>query len=344
VEALRYGSNVRESVRFAVRELAGRGQVASYRLRLSGLRCFVRHDGHDAWVLHEIFGKCVYAVPRPVVAVLGGAEQGPRVVDVGGHLGFFGLYVLSCFPAARITSFEPDPENAALLERTVQVNGLGSRWEVVRAAAFTSPTRVSFVAGLGERSHLTAAGDRNAMTVDAVDLFERLDAVDLLKLDIEGGEWAILADARFLDLSAPAIVLEYHSHQCPKPDPECAATMRLVEAGYEVISAAETPPPQPVGLLWALGAAATGRSREHSEGLRAYDASQNAPTEGPLLDRANRPRRDADGQDTRRHVVADPAPCAEDRVVPDGYRGQDGGAGADVAAPADRHRSNDAAA
>jgi hypothetical protein len=152
VEALRYGSNVHESVRFALRELAGRGQVASYRMRTSGLRCFVRHDGHDAWVLHEIFGKRAYAFPPQVAAVLGGAEQGPRVVDVGGHLGLFGLYVLSSFPTARITSFEPDPENAALLERTVRANGLGSRWEVVRAAASTSAARVSFVAGLGERS------------------------------------------------------------------------------------------------------------------------------------------------------------------------------------------------
>jgi FkbM family methyltransferase len=254
VEALRYGSNVHESVRFALREVAGRGQVASYRIRTSGLRCFVRHDGHDAWVLHEIFGKRAYAFPPQVAAVLGGAEHGPRVVDVGGHLGLFGLYVLSCFPTARIISFEPDPENAALLERTVRANGLGSRWEVVRAAASTSPARVSFVAGLGERSHLAANGDRDAMTVNAVDLFERLDGVDLLKIDVEGGEWTILADSRFLAIPAPAIVLEYHSHLCPEPDPERAATIRLIEAGYEVMPAAGASLTQPVGVVWGLPA------------------------------------------------------------------------------------------
>jgi FkbM family methyltransferase len=208
VEALRYGSGVHESVRFALRELAGRGQVASYRIRTSGQRCFVRHDGHDAWVLHEIFGKRAYAFPPQVAGVLGRADGGPRVVDVGGYLGLFGLYALSCFPTARITSFEPDPENAALLERTVRANGLGSRWEVVRAAASTSPGRVGFVAGLGERSHLAAAGNPDAMTVNAIDLFDRLDGVDLLKIDIEGGEWAILADTRFLAITAAAVVLE----------------------------------------------------------------------------------------------------------------------------------------
>jgi FkbM family methyltransferase len=272
VEALRYGSGVHGSVRFAVRELAGRGQVASYRLRASRLRCFVRHDGHDAWVLHEIFGKHAYGFPPQVAGVLGGAEQGPRVVDVGGHLGLFGLYILSRFPAARITSFEPDPENAALLERTVRANGLGSRWEVVRAAAATSPARVGFAAGLGERSHLTAAGELDAITVDAVDLFDRVGGADLLKLDIEGGEWAILADRRCLEMPAAAIVLEYHSHLCPEPEPERAARTRLVEAGYEIISSVETSPTQPVGVIWALRAAATGRSRDHPEASHAYVA------------------------------------------------------------------------
>jgi FkbM family methyltransferase len=274
VEALRYGSSVHESVRFALRELAGRGQVASYRIRPSGLRCFVRHDGHDAWVLHEIFGKRTYAFPPHVAAVLERADPGPRVVDVGAHLGLFGLYLLTCFPAALITSFEPDPENAALLERTVRANGLGSRWEVVRAAASTSPARVGFVAGLGERSHLAAADDCGAMTVNAVDVFERLDGVDLLKLDIEGGEWTILADARFLTVRAPAIVLEYHAHLCPEAEPERAAKTRLGEAGYEVMPGADESPAQPVGVLWALRAVATERSRDHYQAPHASAASQ----------------------------------------------------------------------
>jgi FkbM family methyltransferase len=274
VEALRYGLNVRESVRFVLRELAGRGQVASYRIRESGLRCFVRHDGHDAWVLHEVFGKQAYAVAPRLAAVLARAGKSLHVVDVGAHLGLFALYILGRYPTARITSFEPDPGNAALLERTVRANGLGPRWEIVRAAASTASERVGFVAGRRERSHLAAAGDRDAMTVNAVDLFDWLEDVDLLKIDIEGGEWRILADARFLTLSAPAIVLEYHSHLCPEPDPERAARLRLVGAGYEVTAAADAVLTPEVGVLWALRAAATGRSHDRPEAPRASAASR----------------------------------------------------------------------
>jgi FkbM family methyltransferase len=264
VEALRYGLNVRESLRFALREVAGDGRVASYRLRSSGLRCSLRHDGHDAWVLHEVFGKRAYAPPPRVAGLLACAGESPRIADVGAHLGLFGLYVLSSCPAARITSFEPDPDNAALLERTVVANGLRSRWKIVRAAASAASGRVGFVAGLGERSHLATARDRDATTVDAVDLFDWLDGVDLLKIDIEGGEWTILADPRFLAIPARAIVVEYHSHLCPEADPERAATNRLVEAGYTVISAADASLTRDVGVLWAFRAAPTGRTRGRS--------------------------------------------------------------------------------
>ena len=239
---------------------------------MSGLRCFVRHDGHDAWVVHEVFEKRAYALPPRVAGVLARPGQSPRVVDVGGHLGLFGLYILGCFPAARITSFEPDPENAALLERTVRANGLAHRWEIVRAAASTASARVGFVAGLGERSHLAEVGDAEATMVDAVDLFDWLDEVDLLKIDIEGGEWPILADVRFLGMEAPAIVVEYHPYRCPEPDPKLAATRRLVEAGYEVISAGEVSSSPDLGVLWALRAPATGRSRARSGALRASAA------------------------------------------------------------------------
>jgi FkbM family methyltransferase len=208
-----------------------------------------------------------------VAELLTDARESPRVIDVGAHIGLFGLYIRSCCPTARITSFEPDPKNAALLERTVSANELGDSWEIVRAAASTASARVGFVAGLGERSHLAEAGAQAAVTVDAVDLFDRLDGVDLLKVDIEGGEWSILADARFLTIPARAIVVEHHAYLCPEPDPERAAAVRLAEAGYEVVSADASLTPE-VGVLWALRASATGRSRGRSGAPPASVASE----------------------------------------------------------------------
>ena len=43
-----------------------------------------------------------------------------------------------------------------------------------------------------------------------VDVFPYLAAADLVKIDIEGSEWEILADARFAGIAARVLVLEYH--------------------------------------------------------------------------------------------------------------------------------------
>ena len=43
---------------------------------------------------------------------------------------------------------------------------------------------------------------------------------DLVKIDIEGGEWPILTDPRFAQLPTPALVIEYHPAGCPGPDPQ----------------------------------------------------------------------------------------------------------------------------
>jgi FkbM family methyltransferase len=254
IEALRHGRHVRESVRFAVRELRGGGRRA-YRLRSCGLTVHLRHNGHDAWVLHEVFGKHAYVPPAEAAAALSAAGDAPRVVDVGAHVGSFGLWIAGRHPHATITAFEPDPGNAELLERTIAANGAGGRWEVIRAAAATERGELRFAAGHGERSHAAEDGE-DAITVPAVDLFERLDGADLMKLDIEGGEWPILSDPRLPAAGPGVIALEYHAHLCPEPDPRAAATDRLRAAGYEVLAVEEASLTDEVGMLWAWRAGA----------------------------------------------------------------------------------------
>jgi len=107
-------------------------------------------------------------------------------------------------------------------------------------------------------SHLAAlSGEQeNVIAVAARDVFPHLAGTDLLKMDIEGGEWALLFDERFGTVLPRAIVLEYHSGGCPGANPKKAARERLTELGYRVkLPASEnTPDEAPFwgrGLLWA---------------------------------------------------------------------------------------------
>jgi hypothetical protein len=73
--------------------------------------------------------------------------------------------------------------------------------------------------------------------VPAVDVFEHLADADLVKLDIQGSEWAILADPRLVAIPARAIVLEYHPRLAPSAAPHEDAVRLLRSAGFRTSSA-----------------------------------------------------------------------------------------------------------
>jgi len=74
-------------------------------------------------------------------------------------------------------------------------------------------------------------------------------AADLVKVDIEGGEWDILLDPRFAQNPPRAIVLEYHPHLCPGDDPRAAAQEALARAGLSMAPIWHRA--DGYGMLWA---------------------------------------------------------------------------------------------
>jgi FkbM family methyltransferase len=254
--AWRLSRLVRARVRFTAGETLRRPGAHEYVLRDVDARVVLRHNGIDAWVLHEVFGDPFYAPPPEVAGVLGEHEH-VHVLDLGGNLGFFGLLALDRFPGARVTAFEPDPDNVRLLRRCIARNSLGARWEVVEACAAPADGELRFIAGDAARSRAALPGEDVAtIALPAVDVFPALAAADLLKMDIEGGEWALLGDPRFGDAAPPAILLEWHSGGCPAPNARTAVTSRLREAGFEVRhrdppTAPDDAPMWGAGVLWA---------------------------------------------------------------------------------------------
>jgi FkbM family methyltransferase len=241
------GSLVREPLRFARNELRFRSVTASYRLRGSDVVVTLRHQTPDVLVLDEIFSQREYELPVQVRRVLDGLGRPPRVADLGANIGLFGAWVLARYPDAVLVALEPDPENAAVLRRTIEANGRTSDWELLQACAAAEDGSVRFSPGSFTTSR--AAEGPGAVTVSAVDVFPLLAGTDLVKIDIEGAEWSILGDRRFARLSASAIVLEYHAEHCPEADPRTAATKALRSAGYQVESGPDKPTFD-AGLLW----------------------------------------------------------------------------------------------
>jgi FkbM family methyltransferase len=248
VAAVLRSTAVSESTRFAVRELSGRRSTHLYRIRRTRLRAEIEHGTPDVHALDQAFYQHAHEPPSSVAAALDGLGRPLRALDLGAHVGMWGLWLNERFPVERIVALEPDPRNVARHRRQIEVNGLGSSWEVIHAAAVTAEGTVSFTVGRGTNGQVTDGPQDGAASVPGHDAFALVDGLDLLKIDIEGGEWAILADPRAVALQVPVVMLEYHAQAAPSDEPAADAKSALERAGYTTESAGETRPG--FGVVW----------------------------------------------------------------------------------------------
>jgi FkbM family methyltransferase len=237
---------VHPSLAFIARSLARSHRTCVYRLRHNGLQVAIRHGTGDVVTLGEVFHEHDY---RPPAQLERAHKDVNNILDLGANVGLFGALAAGRWPHAQILAYEPDPHNAAVHQRTIALNALQGRWRLVRAAAGASDGSAAFIAGAVALSHLATEGEAGAVAVPVEDVLPILAKADLAKIDIEGGEWAILADPRFRASPPRALVLEYHPRLCPNGNPRAAAEAALTAAGLHI---------QPVwhradghGMLWA---------------------------------------------------------------------------------------------
>lgn len=221
--------------------------TTTYRLRESGVAVAIRHHGGDVMALDELFSQQEYELPPPVERTLRAPTEPLRVVDLGANIGLFGAWLLGRFPTAQIVAFEADPSNATVHRLTIEANGLGERWRLVEAFAGTRAGTTRFVPDLFGISR--EAEGQEGIELPVVDVLPDLRDADFVKIDIEGAEWPIIADPRFRDLRARAVVLEYHAWGCPGDDPRTLAEQALRAGGYELVHAGQKPA-FGAGVLW----------------------------------------------------------------------------------------------
>jgi FkbM family methyltransferase len=213
----------------------------------NGLILPLRRPGiaHDYGAAYEVFVDECYRCAEPVDA------SGIRtIIDLGGNVGYSVLYFAAHYPNARITVWEPHPINAERLRYAVESNGLVDRVEVHEAAASTE-NGVMYLSDEGTCSSIVKHLDRKGFPVRVEDFFTAIDGkhVDLLKIDVEGAEYALLSDARFSSINADRIFLEWHSGVPGFNDPESWCAERLRLAGYEIQKSEERG--SGAGLIWA---------------------------------------------------------------------------------------------
>ena len=191
----------------------------------------------------------------------------PRILDCGSNIGAASLFFKREYPGARITAYEADPALCAMTKRNLARNGAGDV-EVSQAALWTSTGQVTFRAegsDSGMIDGLAGAVDATAVTVPSLRMRDVLEAdrIDMLKLDIEGAECAVLEDCEPVLDRVNAIVMDLHEF-----DPRNRQSPRVFEcltrAGFvysiddlqpqhwrRTVTAADSPFPK-TPLVWTL--------------------------------------------------------------------------------------------
>jgi len=114
------------------------------------------------------------------------------------------------YGVARVVGVEPVPANVAIARRNLAVNGVEG--EILEAAIGPARGRVSFALDRASNLGRVGAGSPSAGSLDVEmitmhDVLARLGSAgaDLVKLDIEGGEEALLqGDLSWLDRVGPS--------------------------------------------------------------------------------------------------------------------------------------------
>lgn len=176
-------------------------------------------------------------------------DAGPFVVlDVGASTGAYAL-MAAHLPQMTAWAFEPYDEAFAVLQRNLRLNGLLDRVHAVPLAVSDAVGEHTFhvcepraVAGLSQLGGVPRADKTYhdvTVTVTTIDQFvaaNGIERVDVLKIDTEGGELAVLRGAmQVLQRDHPLVICEYAPTNASQYgyDPEALVEL-LTGLGYNV--------------------------------------------------------------------------------------------------------------
>jgi FkbM family methyltransferase len=191
--------------------------VKTIRLRKPDLQFKVR-GAMDVWSIKETFMDRFYEkYGYPV-------QPDWKVIDIGAGTGEYALFAALALtqPAGQVFGFEPFPESFALMQENLRLNKIGNVQVYPDAIGAEAGELELDLAG-GEplqfqSHHGEAAGGETSLRVKSISLAgalekTHLESCDVLKLDCEGAEYAILFAASQSTMERVRhIVMEYHDN------------------------------------------------------------------------------------------------------------------------------------
>ncbi|MGH7474752.1 MAG: FkbM family methyltransferase [Longimicrobiales bacterium] len=175
-------------------------------------------------------------------------EHGQVVFDLGAHVGYYSILAARRVgPTGTVIAFEPDPRNVRSLRRHARLNR-AQRLRIVEAAVGDHEGPAGFAAGTGTGTgHVVGAvgsnGSTRAVQLTTIDHHvARAGLVpDLIKIDVEGAEAAVLRGGRrTLQSARPRLLLSTHGMVVRRECLELLDSLRYAatpmdQAGHELL-------------------------------------------------------------------------------------------------------------
>jgi len=205
------------------------GRIRSYNQRRrivtrAGTAIHYRRNRGDIQGIREVWLERVYAVPfgqRPQI-----------IVDLGANIGLTSLFFCEQYAPQRIVMVEPDAANAEVLRANLAPGA--TAFDIVVAAVAPHDGTVLFAESEESNLGCVAASGRPVRCVSMPSLMQTtgVPRIDLLKIDIEGGEGLLLSQANdWLD-AVGSIMIEFHPHAVD----EAALIALLQSRGFRYFS------------------------------------------------------------------------------------------------------------
>ena len=176
-------------------------------------------------------------------------KAGDRVVECGGHIGYISMYLASLVGTDGVVDvFEPGSNNLPYIRRNIEqyVAKTGRTVNLIECALGPSPGKAvlyeddltgqnnSLVRDFetfgnnAAAAHVRASVAEREVTVTTVDQHVGKQAVDFVKIDVEGFEWGVLQGMQqVLKLQRPALMIEMTKHIVEMRELLCAEGYRF---------------------------------------------------------------------------------------------------------------------
>lgn len=165
----------------------------------------------EDWVaINEVLIKDEYACIEKILV----SFKSPFVLDLGANIGCFALRVFKQTPLAEIVSIEAANDTFQILKENTQLNS-NLNWQSYNLGVWSHDGPVSLLRKNNAIGHcvIQTGGDDQVNGISLISLMKLIerDSIDLLKIDIEGGEEVVIPSSVSILKKTRYLIIEVHN-------------------------------------------------------------------------------------------------------------------------------------